>query len=596
MSAAQSANLIVVVVYLLGVVALGVYLSRFVRRDEDFFLAGRALNHWVVAGTVMATNIAAIYLVGPAGAAYQSGVPVLLIAWTGNMIAAVSAALFVPRLRRLRITTISEMLEKRYNVHLRVLVAVIWMVYYALFAGIGMYTLSASLQPVLGISMNTVILCVSVAVIIYCFAAGLMGVYSDVLQNFLIIIGGVILLPVALKAVGGIGAFAAKIPESHFVFWQAGTTWPTYKDVIMFTVIGLPYWCTSQYMLQRSFAGRSVLDAAKGLALAALLTGPITLTYIVPGICGSILYSGENAIAKPDFVLSKLFSDLLPAGLGGVFIAALVAASNSTASSLLNALATLFEHDIFRRFSAAKRAAVYTWVGRAAIAVGGGLGLAFAFSVERLGGIIRASYKIMTFFEIPVFAIVAAALFWRGANPPGAILAVITAIGFNAYAEFALKMGDADRTFLCFPIAFLALIAGSIGWRALKGETKDAEARRLTALARVSLPPGGARRWVGLAIAAAGLILFILCAFGEELLPKPANILIFMGLMMTFVLGIFIALPTLVEKEEPGKAPERGTIEASWIHRVAGSGYTWGAVYAAAAVLMVVLYIVAKPR
>ena len=66
-------NASVVVAYLLGMVGFGVYLSRYVRKDEDFFLAGRSLNKWVIAGTIMATNVAAIYLVGPAAAAYSGG-------------------------------------------------------------------------------------------------------------------------------------------------------------------------------------------------------------------------------------------------------------------------------------------------------------------------------------------------------------------------------------------------------------------------------------------------------------------------------------------------------------------------------------------
>jgi len=589
----QLVNLLVVVAYLLGVLALGIYLARYVRRDEDFFLAGRALNHWVIAGTVMATNVAAIYLVGPAGAAYESGVPVLLIAWTGNMIAAVSAILFVPRLRRLRITTVSEMLEERYNLLLRIVVSVLWMTYYALFAGNAIYTLSASLQPVLGIPVSTIIWFVGAGVVLYCFASGLLAVvYTDVLQTFLIVLGGVVLLPVALKSVGGVEAFISRVPENQFVFWKAGTSWPTYKDVIMFTIIGLPYWCTSQYMLQRSFAGRTVRDASKGLILAALLTGPITLTYILPGICGSLLYSGDAALQKPDLVLSTLFADLLPVGLGGLFIAALVAASNSTASSLLNSLATLFEHDIFRRFSAKKRSLVYTWVGRGATIGGGAIGLVFAFNVERLGGIIQANYTIMTFFEIPLFVIVAAALFWRTANSAGAVVTVVGGMGFNAAAKWGLDMGDAERTFYCFPVCIIGMVVASVAWRATGGKIKDPGSifeRQRKAASTLRSP---ARMGVGLGLTVLSLVLFVACSLGERALPKPMNILIFMGLMMGFVLGIYIALPTLVEEGEPEPVPEDGGLARSWINRVAGSPVAWAVVYLSAAIVMVVLYLV----
>ena len=90
-------NILIIVGYLIGTIALGLYLSRYVKTDSDFFLAGRSLTKWVVAGTIIATDVAAIYIVGPAGNAYEGGAPVLLCAWVGNMIAAVSALLVVPQ-------------------------------------------------------------------------------------------------------------------------------------------------------------------------------------------------------------------------------------------------------------------------------------------------------------------------------------------------------------------------------------------------------------------------------------------------------------------------------------------------------------------
>ena len=208
-------NAVVVFAYLLGTIIFGVYLGRFVKKDDDFFLAGRSLNKWVIAGTIMAANVAAIYLVGPAGAAYGGGcISVLLIAWTGNMIAAGSALLFVPRLRRLRITTVSELLETRYSVALRLLVAGWWILYYSLFAGNAMYTLSTVLSPVLNMEPTNIILFVSGGVILYCFSAGLMATsYSAVIQSFIMIIGGLILLPLCLKhpAVGGFSGLLDKV-------------------------------------------------------------------------------------------------------------------------------------------------------------------------------------------------------------------------------------------------------------------------------------------------------------------------------------------------------------------------------------------------
>ena len=604
----MSINAIVVCAYLVGVIALAVYLSRFIKNDEDFFLAGRSLNKWILAGSIMGTNVAAIYLVGPAAAAFGGGgVSVLLIAWTGNMIAAISALFFVPRLRRMRIMTISEYLEERYGVALRLLPAGLWLLYYACFAGVGMYTLAAVLSPVLGVNPGSLIIVVGTGVLLYCFLAGLLGAaYSSVIEAFLMILGGLILLPLALKQVGGLGGLAQQLPESFFVFWKGGDAgvWPTWKDVVMFIVLGLPYWCTSQYMIQRSFAGRSVREASRGLILAALMTGPLTLSYILPGMCGSVLYTGDTKLIG-DSVLPQLLNDFLPVGLGGLFLAGLVAASNSTSSALLSSLATLAEHDFYRRFIPGKSKKHYMRVGRVAILVGGVIGILFAFQAKE-GGIIKSSYDLMGFFEPPIFVIVAGALFWKRANTWGAVGAGVVGIAFNFVSrlQFILGMfgadmsgsslpnlGAAEQTMLCFPVSAVALIVGTFLGEKLSKKQKAGprEVRTLFSGGEERIDFSSPTGRFGVVWGLLSLAAFVACSFFEEMLPKPGSIFIYMGLMMSFVIGCYLAVPVFVAESEEDSAPD-GAITANVVYKVIGSGWTWLAVYVLAAVLMVVLY------
>lgn len=590
-------NAIVLFAYLLSMVAMGVYLSRYVKSDEDYFLAGRSLNKWVIAGSIMSTNVAAIYLVGPAGAAYGGGgVSTLLIAWTGNMIAAVSALFFVPRLRRMRITTISEYLEDRYGVALRLLPAALWMLYYACFAGVGMCTLSTVLSPVLKISPENLILFVGGGVLIYCCCSGLIGAaYSSVVQAFLMILGGLILLPLTLKQVGGLGSLYSTLAEqgkeSYFVFWKAGTAgvWPTWKDVIMFIMLGLPYWCTSQYMVQRSFAGRSVRAASRGVILAALMTGPLTLSYIIPGICATVLYAGDTTFIG-DSVLPQLLNDFLPVGLGGLFLAGLVAASNSTASALLSSLSTLAQHDFYRRFVPGKGEKHYVWVARVATLIGGLIGIAFAFQARK-SGIIQSVYNLMGFFEPPIFVIVAGALFWKAANTWGAIAAGIVGIAFNFLARFQLGMGAAEQTILCFPIAAAALVIGTYVGRAAGAKSAAQEGQTLFSGEGETKPEStSVSGRVGIIWAVVSLLAFIICSFCEQALPKPGNIFIYLFLMMSFVAGCYFAVPALVPESEEENVDSG--IATSLIQRIVGSGWTWLAVYVLAIAVMLVLYAV----
>jgi len=587
-------NLSVMVVYLLGVLAVGLVMKRYIRTVDDFFLAGRALNYWVIAGSIIATNVAAVWLIGPAGTAYKSGASTILIAWSGNMIAAFSALIFVPRYRRLRITTITEILETRYGVAVRILPVIGWLVYYTLFAGTAMYTFSLTMKAVLGWRETSIILLIGPLVVAYCFAGGLLAVvFTDVVQAFLIILGGLIVLPLALKAVGGVSAFVHGVPADHFLLWSSkGISW---KQIATWIVTGLPFWCTSQYMLQRTFGGRTVKDSARGLALAGILTGPLTLTYILAGICGTLIYTGSRKLANADMVLPSMLRDIMPIGLGGLFLAALVAASNSTASSLLNSIATLFENDLYRRFRPGKPEKHYTWMGRVATLIAGAGAILFAVALAESGrDLLSSIYLIMVIVEPPVFVIVAGALFWKRPSGLSAGVTFISSVLIN-YLMFR-KMGWAgygDIGVYGGLICVAIFVLSSLVIPNSRREQTEEMHRRM----QVKHPPvPTAVSKAGLALTLGSLVLFILCAVFETHLPKPGNIFIFLVLMMLIILGVLMMIPGYVAEEELSDEQRqqdsdvRREIDASLISRVLGSWKTWAAVYVFGAVLMVALY------
>lgn len=583
-------NLVVIIAYLVAIVVFGLFMSIYVKKADDYFVGGRAFNHWVVAGSVIGTNVAAIYLVGPAGVAYNSGVPVLMIAWTGNMLAAFSAALFVPRLRRLHITTVPDILETRYNRVVRLLPVILWLFYYAFFTGNNLYALCLCLSTVLDWPVQRLIWTVGPVVVIYSSTAGLLGAaYTDIIQTFLMVIGGVILLPLAMRQVGGVESFIAQTPPELFTFWKAGTNGINWQDLIMFTLTGFPFWCTSQYLLQRTFGGRSIKDASKGLALAAILTGPLTLCYILPGMCGRIIYSGDKALANSDQILPMLFKDIIPAGLGGIFIAALIAASYSTIAAVLNASATLFTNDIYRPARPACSSTHYTWVGRGVTVLVGLIAMFFALNVEKLGGIINANYEIMTFFEPPIFVVVCAALFWRSITNKAAIATLVGGTLVNAFCTWGLHMGPAYRSFVIFPACFAILFLVSALTRNSAKQQNRVD-RFLATLSPGALDLRSTRFLAGLAISVLSLAAFVLCSVFEQRLPKPANVFVFLALVTGFVAGVLVMLPKVIGREVDSPLGENDALSKSLVNRVLSSGYLWLAVYTFAGALMFFLY------
>ena len=174
-------NLSIVIVYMVGMLGLGLWLARFIRGGDDYFIAGRSLNRWVICGSIMATNVAAVYLVGPAGKAFESGTPLLLMAWSGNMLAAIAAVTFLPRFRRLGVSTITELLERRYGQPVSISVSAIWIIFYALFSGVTMMTCATIITGAFGVpesfrlpgldAFETITMVIAGVVILYCLAS-----------------------------------------------------------------------------------------------------------------------------------------------------------------------------------------------------------------------------------------------------------------------------------------------------------------------------------------------------------------------------------------------------------------------------------------
>ena len=249
----------------------------------------------------------------------------------------------------------------------------------------------------------------------------------------------------------------------------------------------------------------------------------------------------------------------------------------------------------------------YVWVGRVFIVLGGLVGVLFAFNVERLGGIIQANFDIMSVFEPPIFIIVAAALFWRRTNWLGAAIAMIGGILFGGLAFLVmfepvqqnfpafveafdfLALTTAQRTFISFPLCAGLLVFGSL----LRRESPERQRVIDDLLSRtrgLRINFKSVSGWAGLLVAVLALTAFVLCAVYEEALPKPANLFIFMGLMVVFVLACFVAVPMFVPDEKEGEDADAPPVTG--LRKALSSGWAWLAIYAFAAVLVVVLYLI----
>jgi len=216
-----------VAAFLAGVFWLGSRFYKWIGAPDDFYLAGRQLTPFILAASMTTANISLFSLVGVSGTAYQSGISIIWMTWTGNMALVFSGLYVIPLLRRLRIRTVPEFLEMRYGPGVRSLVSILWIFRLTFWISVVLYAGVIAAQQLTGIhSFVFWILVFSIIVIVYTTAGGM---WSIVLTNnlgfLLVMVSVLIILPIAMHAVGWWPGLVAHLPPQHLQFvLQSGNT------------------------------------------------------------------------------------------------------------------------------------------------------------------------------------------------------------------------------------------------------------------------------------------------------------------------------------------------------------------------------------
>ncbi len=351
-------DVIIIIVYMIGSLALGTYCTRFVGSAEDFFIAGKALPFWAIGFSIVTSDIGATDFVAVAGAAYSNGISAANFDWMGSMPAMVIAAfVFVPYFWRSGVFTIPEFLGRRYNTAVQFINGMIWAVVLFFMLAI-MQWLSADklMHTVLGWNPYLTLWITAAITGIYTFSGGLTAVvFTDVVQLIVMYVGGFGLLALSLWEVGGWSVLHEKVMamgpayQDHFrILLPNNTTGPFPWTGIVFglgLVMAVAYMSGNQVIVQRTLGARSEWDAKGGMLFGGFLKAMIPLMVALPGLCAIVLLptlGRENA----DRAVPEMIRVLMPAGLRGLMFAALFAAMMSHISASLNSTTTIFITDI----------------------------------------------------------------------------------------------------------------------------------------------------------------------------------------------------------------------------------------------------------
>jgi solute:Na+ symporter, SSS family len=487
----QSLDLAVFLVYMAAVLAIAFWVSRapkeHSRTTEDYFLAGRTLPWWIIAFSLIASNISTEQIIGMNGTAFVSGIAVISYSWIGACIPQLLVAkFFLPAFLKMRIYSMPQFLEARFDRRVSTGMGVFWLLVYV-FVNLTsvMYLGALTLETIMGLPLTYGILALAGVSALYTVYGGLAPVaWTDFIQVVVLLVGGFIVTFFGLDALsGGQGAWTGFVhlletsPEKFHTVLSASHPDLPWPGVFLggLWIAALSYWGCNQYIIQRALAARSLREAQYGLVFASFLSLIVSVIIVLPGIIASALFS--DIISRPDQAYPTLVRQLIPVGFTGLIIAALFAAIISSLNSMTNSAATIFTMDIYRKLrrrTASDKELVR--IGRLASAVALGVAVLIAPRLAGFAQVFQFIQEYTGFVTPGVFAIFVFALFWKRTTSGAALAAALLTIPVSAVLKLLLpQVGFLNRMGVTFLI--LAAVIVQISLRSKPDEAGTTQAR-----------------------------------------------------------------------------------------------------------------------
>ncbi|HOY45083.1 MAG TPA: sodium:solute symporter [bacterium] len=476
MSVLAGLDWVIIAVYFTIILGLAWWVIRRQKQTTDgYFLAGRSLGWFIVGASIFASNIGSEHLVGLAGSGATDGVAMAhyeLHAWCLLVLGWV----MVPFYMRSRVYTMPEFLERRFSPSARTFLSVVSLVAYILtkiavgiFAGGVVFSV---LLPELNLFGFDSFWVGSVLVILitglYTILGGMKAVaYTEALQTIILIIGSALVTVFGLKALGGWGELRAiagsemfnlwkplvphgiqgtwaPVMESGRMAWYFNNNYPWIGMLFCAPIVGLWYWCTDQYIVQRTLSASSETEARRGSIAAAFFKLLPVFIFIIPGIIAfALAKSGQNATLQAAMMDANgnlirdnaqsafplMVAHILPVGIRGMVVAGLLAALMSSLAGAFNASSTLFTMDFYSRLRPNVSQERLVWIGRVATGIMVLIGLLWIPVIRGGRGLYDYLQGVQGYLAPPIFVVFFLGVFNKRMNAKGAMAALIT--GFS---------------------------------------------------------------------------------------------------------------------------------------------------------------------
>jgi SSS family solute:Na+ symporter len=405
---------------------------------EDYFLAGKNVGWFVVGASIFASNIGSEHVVGLAGAGASNKLPMLIYeiqAW----VVLILGWVFLPFYQRAGVFTMPEFLEKRFDARSRWILSIFSIAAYVLTKiSVTIYAGGVVVSALLGIDFWTGAIATVLLTGLYTILGGMRAVvYTETLQAIVLIIGAAALTFIGLDQVGGWESMKATVGPEYLNMWRPASDpdfpWPTL--FISSTIVGIWYWCTDQYIVQRTLTAKNIKEGRRGTIFGALMKLLPVFLFLIPGIIALTLkMRGELNWNTPDEAFPVLMSNLLPAGLRGLVAAGLLAALMSSLASVFNSVSTLFTIDIYKKLKPNSPENKLVRTGQIATIVVVIIGIIWIPIMSNISGVLYEYLQsVQTYIAPPIAAVFIMGIFHKRINAQGAFITLITGlvIGFS---------------------------------------------------------------------------------------------------------------------------------------------------------------------
>ncbi|MEW6166218.1 MAG: sodium/solute symporter [Pseudomonadota bacterium] len=416
MESLHALDYVVLAVYLLVVVAIAARVTRASPDADDLFLAGRTLGVGVVGFSLFASNISSTTLIGLPGAAWATGISVANYEWMAALVLAFTAVFIAPMLLEARVTTIPELLGRRYSPAMRRYLSAVTLFLSLVLDTAGSLYAGALVLKLFFPALTLGPTCAAIAIFagLYTAAGGLRAVaYTDVIQAVVLLCGSLLLTVLVFGEFDySWSAVVAQVDPDKLSLLRPmdDPALPWLGTLIGLPILGFYYWTINQYVSQRLLGARDARTAGRGALLAAWLKLLPLFLMVIPGVMATVLYTD---LERPDTVFPRLVADFAPIGVSGLILAGLLAAIMSSVDSTLNSASTLIIVDFVQPRRPQLQTHQLARLGRICIFVLVALAAIWAPMIDRFPGLFAYLQQTFAYVTPPLVAVFLLGLYTR---------------------------------------------------------------------------------------------------------------------------------------------------------------------------------------